>query len=257
MDRQKLRAKNCSYRDSNAPRERPTEYFMRKHKLLITADSYSDVELIMAIMEGAPKFWNSIIDTSTLFDVYALLEKIAYHEDALTHSPSQTNDNYNQLERRLRMLEQSKSRPRPFVRTNAAEARSARRTPAKPNRPRTNASTNLIGYSKDLPPPTYPRDDKTVSVGKTPEDRGVRPCRHCSSPKHWDNDCKYARKGARQARANFAAPSSDYLEAMAAYEEAYLGTSDDEPAGAEEYSDHSDAESRSEEEETSDEQPKN
>ena len=51
QDRQKLKAKECRFRDANAPRERPSEYFMRKHKLLIVADDYTDVELIMSIME--------------------------------------------------------------------------------------------------------------------------------------------------------------------------------------------------------------
>lgn len=229
LDRQKLKAKDCHYRDSNAPRERPSEYFMRKYKLLIVVDNYSDVELIMSIMEGAPKFWASIIDTSSLFDVHELLEKISYHEDALTHSPAMAHDNYNVLEKRLRVLEQgNRSSSRPFVRAHQAEAAGTRGAPKQPRPKPTSARANLIGFSKDLPPPAFPRDDKTISKGRTPEEKNARPCRHCGSPKHWDNECKHARKGGRSVRTNFVTPSEEYLTALAAYEEVYLETSADE-----------------------------
>ena len=43
-------------------------------------------------------------------------------------------------------------------------------------------------------PPKFPKDDSNVSSKQTPEQKGVRPCRHCGSGKHWDNECKYATK---------------------------------------------------------------
>ncbi|KIO16222.1 hypothetical protein M407DRAFT_38396, partial [Tulasnella calospora MUT 4182] len=61
LDRQKLRAKNAMYLDSSAPREKPSEYYIRKFKLLHTAESYTETELILAIMEGAPKYWHPVI----------------------------------------------------------------------------------------------------------------------------------------------------------------------------------------------------
>jgi hypothetical protein len=91
-----------------------------------------------------------------------------------------------------------------------------------------------MGFHKDIGKPLYPRDDKTIAKGKTPEEKGARPCRHCGSPKHWDYECKYARKGAKHVKANFVSPASDYLEAMSAYEEAYYeDSSEDEEVEAE------------------------
>ena len=92
QDKQKTKARDCRYRDHNAPRERPSEYFMRKHQLLLVADDYDDTEIIIAIMEGAPKHWNTVIDTSVLTEPHQLLERIVYHEDSLMYSPAATND---------------------------------------------------------------------------------------------------------------------------------------------------------------------
>lgn len=64
--------------------------------------------------------------------------------------------------------------------------------------------TKLVGQLKELGLPKYPRDDASRSKGKTPEDKGTRPCRHCGSPKHWDLDCKYARREVRGVRAHLA-----------------------------------------------------
>ncbi|KIO15516.1 hypothetical protein M407DRAFT_39746, partial [Tulasnella calospora MUT 4182] len=61
LDQQKLRVKNASYRGSSAPKEQPLEYYIQKLKLLHTAESYTKMELILSIMEGAPKYWHSVI----------------------------------------------------------------------------------------------------------------------------------------------------------------------------------------------------
>ncbi|KIJ41646.1 hypothetical protein M422DRAFT_80159, partial [Sphaerobolus stellatus SS14] len=79
----------------------------------------------------------------------------------------------------------------------------------------------LIGSSPLLPPPTYSKDDPNISKGKTPEDKGARPCRHCGSSKHWDNDCCHARSGTRNTPALLASPTEEYLQAQREYEEAY------------------------------------
>ncbi|KAG9027013.1 hypothetical protein FS837_004404 [Tulasnella sp. UAMH 9824] len=230
LDRQKLRAKNATYRDSSAPKEKPSEYYIRKLKLLHTAESYTETELILAIMEGAPKYWHSVIDTSVLRQTVDLQDKIIYHEDALMYGPGSSADGYDRLERRIRAIEQGHSRGNKYSsRVNKVEAGRPKQTPLRgkvqPTSPRKDAHAHLIGFHRDLGKPPFPRDDKTVAKGKTPEEKGARPCRHCGSPKHWDNECKYARKGSKKVKANFASPSEDYLEAMSAYEEAYLDDS--------------------------------
>ena len=115
--------------------------------------------------------------------------------------------------------------------------RSPPRGKAPTSSPKKDAHAHLIGFHKDIGKPMYPRDDTVVARGKTPEEKGARPCRHCGSPKHWDNECKHARKGAKRVKAHFAAPSGEYLAAMAAYEDAYLEESEEEPEGDEEPSD--------------------
>jgi hypothetical protein len=76
--------------------------------------------------------------------------------------------------------------------------------------------------------PKFPRDDRNVSKRATPESKGARPCRHCGSGKHWDNECKHSFKGNRAARANLASVSSEYFEAQDRYDELYYGLEIDE-----------------------------
>lgn len=64
-----------------------------------------------------------------------------------------------------------------------------------------------------------------MSKHVTPEAKGVQPCRHCSSRKHWDNECKHARKGMKYARANLAMADSDMERAQDAYDKCYYNLS--------------------------------
>src|SRR6202030_2287218 len=72
-------------------------------------------------------------------------------------------------------------------------------------------------------------DDNNVSK-KPPESIGARPCRHCGSGKHWDADCKYARKGNKAARVHAVEVDSEEEEAQAEYDDLYYGLSDEEEA---------------------------
>lgn len=69
--------------------------------------------------------------------------------------------------------------------------------------------------------PQFPKDDATVSKRGTPEEKGARPCRHCGSGKHWDPDCKYARKGIRQARVNVVQTTEEDHQAQEDYDDLY------------------------------------
>lgn len=213
LDKQKSRANKSHYREPGHSQESPTAYFIRKSELLNLVYSYSDSEIMMEVMEGAPKFWATILDPHRCKNLIEFAEAIKYHEDALQTTQFLSD---NTLERRIRNLEQS-LRPQPT---------SNSRFPSSSNRFKTRA--NLIGYTPSLGKPPFPKDDSIVSKGTTPEKKGARPCRHCGSGKHWDNECKHARKGARNVRANFANPSPEYLEAMEEYEEAYINATSDE-----------------------------
>ena len=68
----------------------------------------------------------------------------------------------------------------------------------------------------------YPKNDKIVSKGKTPGQKGARPCWHCGSDKHWDFDHPFNGKEDCKAKAFLAGLDTGTLEAYIAYENCYL-----------------------------------
>ncbi|KAG8918967.1 hypothetical protein FRC02_002017 [Tulasnella sp. 418] len=234
QDKQKLKAKNCVYRDSTAPQEKPTDYFLWKFRLLRTAENFTKSEMIMAIMDGAPQSWNSIIDTSLVDTTEQLQDQIKFHEDSLINLPNTTSET-SEIEKRLRDLEyrtnvletddREPGTPIP-AKTNRAESKTKKRDVRSGTIGK--ARTYAIGWSADLGPPPFPKEDGIVSKGRTPEMLGVRPCRHCGSKNHWDNECKYVRKGTSYMKAKFPNPSIEYIVAQAEYEEAYLNAETDD-----------------------------
>src|ERR1700723_4634317 len=88
------------------------------------------------------------------------------------------------------------------------------------------AQTNLVGWTNKLGPPPFPKDDKNISPWKPPDTVGARPCQHCGSGKHWDNECKFARKGEKLVRTNFAAGDVD-SQAQEEYDEIFYGLESD------------------------------
>ena len=87
----------------------------------------------------------------------------------------------------------------------------------------------LVGSFKGLEPPKVPKDDSNVSrKGKTPEEKGARPCRHCGSGKHWDNECQHSFKGNRAVRANLSQISGEETIAQNKYNDLYYSLSDSE-----------------------------
>jgi hypothetical protein len=125
---------------------------------------------------------------------------IRYHEDALMKLDRQERQ-YSYRER-----DHDRDRNRDFQRNNTRTAH-----------------VNLVGWSANLDPPKFPKDDRNVSKKATPESKGARPCRHCGSGKHWDNECKHSLKGNRAARTNLATSSSEDREAQDNYEDLYYG----------------------------------
>ena len=119
--------------------------------------------------------------------------------------------------------------------------------------------------SKTKPPPA----DHVVSKGKTPEQAGGRPCRHCNSKKHWDFDCPHSdykknlksrgfkskeplrrrfkkfQSKFRKAQAKFISADDETWDAIAQHQEAEF---------EDELSEESDSASESEEKEDSEEQ---
>ncbi|KAJ7120349.1 hypothetical protein C8R44DRAFT_623658, partial [Mycena epipterygia] len=198
LDRQRGRANRATYRDSGHSRETPSEYFIRKTELLNTVYTMDDSEIILEVMDGAPSTWNTILTTQMYRDIVEFQSAIRYHEDALMKLDRHDREsNYRERER---------DRDRDYQRNNIRTAR-----------------VNLVGWSANLGPPKFPKDDRNVSKKATPESKGARPCRHCGSGKHWDNECKHSFKGNRAARTNLATSTSDDLNAQEEYDDLYYG----------------------------------
>jgi hypothetical protein len=195
-DKQKFRATDAYYREPKYREETPSEYYIRKLDLLQVISNYSDTELIREIMKGAPNKWANLINTNLYPTLDLFQNAIKHHEENLIG----LGFDYIRVQR---------------------EGDTGRYFPR-----RKHATANLVGASKSLPPPQFPRDDSNVSK-RTPESIGARPCRHCGSPKHWDPECKHAKKGTKMARANFVETSGEDVEALEAYEDLYYSIEED------------------------------
>ncbi|EDR10742.1 uncharacterized protein LACBIDRAFT_324609 [Laccaria bicolor S238N-H82] len=110
-------------------------------------------------------------------------------------------------------LVKSGNKPLPPVRNSYYNKDTQPKSPFNPFRTQ-RANVNLVGWTRNTSKPQFPKDDSNVSPRGTPEEKGARPCRHCGSPKHWDRDCKYARKGERFARVNSVTLQEDEKEAQ-------------------------------------------
>jgi hypothetical protein len=126
------------------------------------------------------------------------------------------------LERRIKALEaRSTRKPSNYVKTfeTEAEANFVKKKPFK-KRP--------VGAHAQFSDYRFPKNDKVISKGKTPGQKGARPCRHCGSLNHWDFDHPFNGKDDKRAKAFLSSLDSEALEAYLAYESRYLEDSDPE-----------------------------
>ncbi|THU80970.1 hypothetical protein K435DRAFT_613322, partial [Dendrothele bispora CBS 962.96] len=145
-----------------------------------------DSELILDILDGAPRNWHTILTTRLYKDAEELQSDIRHHEMTL-----------------MDLDLDSRTGP------SGTGYHSYRPT----------ARVNLVGTRSDLPPPSFPRDDSTVSKKTTPRDKGACPCRHCGSDLHWDNECKHLTR--RTARTRLAETRIEDLQAQDEYDDLY------------------------------------
>lgn len=175
LDKQKGRATHTYYREPRHNKETPSKYYICKSELLNTVYSLEDSELILEIMEGAPANWNTILTMQLYLDAVKFQEAIRFHEDNLMRMPTDLTQRKETYEQDPRFRNKETYTPRVY----------------------------LIGSFKGQELPKFPKDDLNVSRrGKTPEEKGARPCHHCGSGKHWDYECRHSFKGNRAVRAN-------------------------------------------------------
>ncbi|KAF8190713.1 hypothetical protein K438DRAFT_1543749, partial [Mycena galopus ATCC 62051] len=158
--------------------------------------SFEDSSVMSEVMNGAPRSWCTVLDTQKYGSIVEFHAAIIFHEDTLMDLPLNIWENNG--------------------RDNYTEQHEPFRNPDS-----SSAHTNLVGASPTLRPPRFPKDDSTVSNKVTPESKGARPCRHCGSGKHWDNECKHSFEGNRFSRTNLAAATTDHKRAQEEYDELY------------------------------------
>ena len=213
ISRQKELAEKARYRQSGHSSETPSEYYIRKTQLLSLVYHLTDVEMIEMIMRGAPDLWTSILTTHLLSNLVEFQAALKFHEESLIRLGNASRD--------VRFSEQERT-----------PATRERRISFRPqNKLKRRATVHKVGWNTNLSPPSFPKDDKNVSKGKTPEEKGARPCRHCGSAKHWDQDCKYAREGRRKekekARTSSLKVTAECRRAQAEYDALYYASASD------------------------------
>lgn len=205
LDKQKAKANKAFYRDMGNSRELPSEYVIRKLELLQFVYNYTDNELVNEIMEGAPSYWTPIVTPHLYQSLEEFQRAVKFHEDSLMRANNETTSSTKN---------HFYSRDVPPKSTN-------------PFRSQVRAYANLVGWTQATSKPQFPKDDSNISPRGTPEEKGARPCRHCGSGKHWDRDCKYARKGEKSARVNAVTLQEDEREAQDRYDDLYYETLSD------------------------------
>ena len=172
-------------------------------ELLTPVYSYTDTEMIQAIMMEVPRTWASIINPQYQKMLREFQNTVKYHEES------------------LEKLEVPVLQP-----------------PHLPNREYTSAhfpyhraNINLVGWSKNIGTPSFPKDNNNVSPRKTPDSVGARPCRHCESGKHWDNECRHLRKGKKLARVNCIQLEDNSLRAQEDYDNLFYELYSDSEEG--------------------------
>ncbi|CAG7851924.1 SubName: Full=Related to TY3B-TY3B protein {ECO:0000313/EMBL:CCA76077.1} [Serendipita indica DSM 11827] len=160
-----------------------------------------DAQLIMEIMNGAPKYWAQIIDTLRIRDPEELQALIQYHEDTL-RSSSSIDPKVDDLEKRLCVLENTRT----F---------GSQRDHESAQRGESHAMT--VGSHPKLPKPTHPPDDSTMSR------------KHLSQ---WVHDLVIIvdRNTPRRAGAMLASTDPDYVAAQIEYEATYAESESDSEA---------------------------
>jgi hypothetical protein len=202
LDKTRTKALRASYRQAGYGREKPSEYFIRKRELLNSVYSFEDSSVMSEVMNGAPRSWCTVLDTQKYDSIVQFHAAVIFHEDTLMDLPMNKPENHTREDH----VEQRKSFQRPD----------------------TSARANLVGATPTMEPPKFPKDDSIVSKKGTPESKGARPCRHCGSGKHWDNECKHSFRGNKFARTNLARTSEEDERAQEEYDELYYALSDEQ-----------------------------
>jgi hypothetical protein len=192
LESQKIHANQARYRKPNFSKESPSKYLIRKLDLISLVYDYTDSETIRLVMAEAPDVWQSILNVQFYSTITEFQNAVKFHEDTL-----------------IRLT------PGGSIPTHLPGSGFVSHNPWK------RANTNFVGFTPTMKKPEFPKDDKNVSPRRTPESIGARPCRHCGSGMHWDNECRHSRQGEWRAWTNFVQLSLSDLQAQEEYDALY------------------------------------
>jgi hypothetical protein len=214
LDEADRRSVELYYREPKHSHETPFEYAVRKHRALDFAHDWSISNIIKEIMSKAPKNWKFQLKTTRYKSIEQLKNALKANQAYLIEAGetegwprSRYTLGKDPHDRQVARI--PKRRPYGAVQTFTTDTKPV---------PRSNPGFPA-GWGNYKPP--FPKDDKTVSKGRTPEMMGGRPCRNCGSRNHWDKDCKHNKQGSRQARVMFTEFNSAALREELEYEEMY------------------------------------
>ncbi|THH29592.1 hypothetical protein EUX98_g4613 [Antrodiella citrinella] len=83
LEKTRRQAMKIYYRDASHPNESPSQYFIRKSKLLSLVYNYTDAKIISEIMDGAPRIWKTLLTARRYRTTRELQNDIKLHEEDL------------------------------------------------------------------------------------------------------------------------------------------------------------------------------
>ena len=83
----KAKALKAHYRQPGYSSERPTDYFARKLELLQTVHDWTEYQLVNEILDNAPAYWRTVIQTTNIVTLKALSDALEHHEPILLRDP--------------------------------------------------------------------------------------------------------------------------------------------------------------------------
>jgi hypothetical protein len=154
--RQREKCRLMKWREAGHYKERPSEYFVRKKKLLDHLWSMSEGEIMREILNGAPRAWSTIL-TPHLMNLNEFQGAIKFHEEVLmTYQPLRTIGEWKTMEQRnLHDDNRFNNKTSPHYETSKDKGKPSKRPRA------------FIGASSLLSKPRFPCDDTNISKNTT------------------------------------------------------------------------------------------
>jgi hypothetical protein len=186
------------YRDKGNEDETPEDYVIRKEEALTGTCTWTDSELVFEIMNGAPKSWQTLIDTYTTTTYHDLLDQVSWSQADLMAVDCTSNPNIQrQLDKMMTSIHKLENK------SHSSKVH-FHKVVSKP-----------IGWHKNLPMPKFKQHDNHTSQKKTPKDIEARGYKYCGTLNHWDHKCtKHKTSDIKQAQVHVASLDTHFRKSI-------------------------------------------